>query len=62
MVRLFLVVLLAGAVGGAFYAFMRPLRKKGGWVMALAYVLCVVVFIIGLWIGTVLGLVGTLWN
>lgn len=62
MVRPLIVVPLAGAGGGAFFAFMRPLREKGGWMTAFAYVLCIVVFIIGLWMGSVLGLDGTLWN
>ncbi len=62
MVRPLIVVPLAGAAGGAFYAFMRPMREQGGWITALAYVLCIVVFIIGLWMGSVLGLDGTLWN
>ncbi len=62
MVRPLIIVPLAGAAGGAFFAFMRPLREKGGWMTAFAYVLCIVVFIIGLWMVSVLGLDGTLWN
>lgn len=62
MARPLIIVPLAGAAGGAFFAFLRPMRRKGGWVMALAYVLSIVVFIVALWMGTVLGLDGTLWN
>ncbi len=62
MVRPFIIVPLAGAAGGAFYAFLRPMRQQGGWVMVAGYVLSLIVFIIGLWLGTVLGLDGTLWD
>lgn len=62
MVRPLIIVPLAGAAGGAFFAILRPMRQRGGWVTALAYVLSFVAFVIALWMGTVLGLDGTLWN
>jgi hypothetical protein len=62
MVRPFIIVTLAGAAGGAFFALMRPMRRQGGWVMVAGYVLSLIVYVIGLWLGTVLGLDGTLWN
>jgi hypothetical protein len=57
-----IVVTLAGAAGGAFYYIMGPMRYKGGWQKIVAIVVCLIVYVIGLWLGTVLGLNGTLWN
>ncbi len=62
MLRPLLVVPLAGAVGGAFFSMMKPLRQKAGWSRSTAYFICFVVYVIGLWMGTVLGLAGTLWD
>lgn len=62
MIRPLIIVPLAGACGGVFYHLMDTLRSKGGWKKIAANVLSVVVFIIGLWLGTVLGLNGTMWN
>lgn len=58
-VRPMVVVPLAGAAGGAcsyFLGYLFGQRK------VLVIVLSVVIFIIGLWMGTVLGLDGTLWD
>lgn len=62
VVRPLLVVPLAGAVGGAFYYLMEPVRYEGGWRKVLANLLSLVVYVVMLWLGTVLGLVGTMWN
>ncbi len=62
MLRPLLIVPMAGAAGGAFFALLRPWRARGGWIAVLAYILSLLVFIIGLWLGAVLGLDGTLWN
>jgi hypothetical protein len=62
MVRPFVVLPLAGATGGAFFYFMHHVSHRGGWSRALAYCAGVLVYIIGLWMGTVIGLNGTLWN
>jgi hypothetical protein len=62
MARPLIVVPLAGATGGAIWALLRPMRQKGGWIKVAAYLLGIVVFIVGLWMGAVLGLDGTLWN
>lgn len=55
-------VSLAGATGGVFYYFMDRLRYQGGWNKLLANILSLLVYIIGLWVGTVLGLDGSLWD
>lgn len=62
MIKPLLMVPAAGALGGVFYYKMDHLRCQGGWREALAYILSLIVFIIVLWLGTVLGLNGTMWD
>ena len=62
MVKPLIMVPLAGAAGGAFTYFLDNLRSKGGWKTAAAILSSIIGFIFALWIGTVLGLNGTLWN
>ncbi|MDF2449894.1 MAG: potassium transporter KefB [Bacteroidota bacterium] len=61
MVRPLIVVPLAGAVGGLFYAFM-DYQATRGFNRTLAVLISLVVFVVGLWMGTVLGLAGTMWH
>jgi len=61
MIRPLIITPLAGAMGGAFYAFMNYQAERG-FNRTLAILLSLVVFIIGLWLGVVLGLKGTMWN
>lgn len=61
-IRPLIIVPFAGAMGGVFYYFMDYLRYQGGWRKLLANVLSLVVYIIGLWMGTILGLDGTWWD
>lgn len=62
MIRPLIVVPIAGAMGGVFYYFMDYLRYQGGWRKILANILSLIIFIIVLWMGTILGLDGTLWD
>ncbi|WP_345948137.1 hypothetical protein ABDD95_14900 [Mucilaginibacter sp. PAMB04274] len=62
MVKPLIMVPLTGAAGGAFSFLMDKLRYQGGWKAALAIMLSVLGYVFALWIGTVLGLNGTLWN
>ena len=62
MIRPLLVVPVATALGGAFYTFLDPWRRKGGYQQFLAELLGLLGFIFSLWIGTVLGLDGTYWD
>ena len=62
MMRPLIVVPLAGAMGGVFYYFMDHLRQEGGWKKLVANLLSLIGYIIVLWLGTVLGLDGTLWD
>jgi hypothetical protein len=61
-VRPLIVTPLAGAVGAAFFHFTSLMRYRTEWMRLLANIFSFLVFIIGLWMGTVLGLVGTMWN
>lgn len=60
-VRPLIITPLAGAMGGAFYAFM-DYQSSRGFNRILAILLSIVVYVVGLWLGIVLGLVGTMWN
>lgn len=62
MVKPLIVVPLAGSMGGLFYHFMDRIRYQGGWKKLLANIVSVIVYVFVLWIGTVLGLNGTMWN
>lgn len=59
MVRPLIIVSLAGATGGACNYFLVNFKSLN---KIAAYVLSFIVYVFGLWIGTVLGLNGTLWN
>ena len=60
-VRPLIVTPLAGAMGGAFYALM-DYQSSRGFNRTLAILLSIIVYAVGLWLGTVLGLAGTMWN
>lgn len=61
-VRPFIVTTLAGATGGACNYFLVSWSNQNRLSKVLAYVLSFIIFIFGLWIGSILGLNGTLWN
>ena len=61
MIKPLIITPLAGAVGGAFYAFMAY-QSSRGLNRTVAIILSITVYLIGLWLGIVLGLNGTLWN
>ncbi|WP_341840705.1 hypothetical protein [Chitinophaga caseinilytica] len=61
-VRPLIVIAFAGAAGGAFFHLVDPLRFSGTWKKIAAFLLCLLVFVFCLWIGSVLGLDGTLWD
>lgn len=60
IVRPLLVVSLAGAAGGACFYFIT--RNQTGRKKMLAIGFSFLVYVIGLWMGTILGLAGTLWD
>jgi hypothetical protein len=61
-IRPLIVVPIAGATGGACNYFIVYWSKQKGLSAILAYFVSFVVFTIGLWMGIVLGLDGTLWD
>jgi hypothetical protein len=61
-VKPLIITPLAGAMGGLFFYFMNYMSSRGSINKVLAIVLSFVVFIIGLWMGVVLGLNGTMWD
>jgi hypothetical protein len=61
MIKPLLITPLAGALGGAFYSFM-DYQSSRGFNRTLAIFLSILVYAIVLWLGTVLGLAGTLWD
>jgi hypothetical protein len=60
--RPLLIVPIATAGGGLFLYFMTTLFGNNGWSKIVAVIIGMIGFIISLWMGTVLGLDGTLWN
>lgn len=53
---------MAGALGGLINYFLLQYHHRFGVHKAIAIVLSVLIFVVGLWLGFVLGLVGTLWH
>lgn len=61
IIRPLIITPFTGAMGGAFYGFM-DYQSSRGFNRTLAILLRIVVYFVGLWLGTVLGLAGTMWN
>jgi hypothetical protein len=61
-IRPHLVVTFAGAIGGLCWHLLDFIRQRGFGYQVLAGVLGIFIYIFGLWMGSVLGLNGTLWN
>jgi hypothetical protein len=62
MLKPFIITPLSGAMGGLVAHFMAHLRNKYGWNKTLSFLLSAIICAIGLWMGIVLGLNGTLWD
>ena len=62
MIRPFIIVPFAGAMGGLCNYFIFHFRDRIGINKPIALIVSVIVAIIGLWMGIVLGLDGTLWD
>lgn len=62
MIRPLIIVPFAGAVGGAIYYYMDQVRSKGGWNRIVADLISIIIFLIGIWMGSILGLSGTYWD
>jgi len=62
MIRPLIITPLAGATGGAVYHVLDRLRARGNISGTLAVILSLIIYVVGLWMGIVLGLAGTMWN
>ena len=62
IIRPLIITPLAGAAAGLCNHLLDILRKEGEGKKLLANVLAVIIYVVGLWLGVVLGLAGTLWN
>jgi hypothetical protein len=62
MIRPLIITPLAGAMGGLCNYFIMNYRFLVGIGKPVAVILSVIVFLVGLWMGVVLGLDGTLWD
>lgn len=61
-IRPLIITPLAAAFGGFAFYLIRFVFTQNRWSTILAVILGVLVFLFSLWMGTVLGLDGTLWN
>lgn len=62
MIRPLLMLSFAGAMSGLVFHVMNHYRKFYGWNTALINIVSFIICFIGMWMGFVLGLVGTLWH
>ena len=62
MIRPFVVITFAGAAGGFCYHLLDILRQQSRGKKIVANILASIIYIIGLFLGFVLCLDGTLWN
>lgn len=62
MIRPLIIVPFAGAMGGLCNYFIVGRHASMGLNKTIAIVISLVVWIVGLWMGIVLGLDGTLWD
>lgn len=61
-IRPLLITPLAGATGGACNYFITRYYRIAGMNKILAMILSAIIFLVGLWLGIILGLDGTLWD
>lgn len=60
--RPLILVPAAGAIGGLFYHFFESYRQRSKWWQVGINIFCVLVYIAGVWIATILGLDGVWWD
>lgn len=60
--RPLIIVTLAGATGGIVYYFINHFGSRARWPRIAIVITSLLIYIVGLWMGTVLGLNGTLWD
>lgn len=62
MIRPLLIVPIAGALGGGFFYAVRQWGPHETWKKVLATLVGILGYLVAVWMGTILGLDGTLWN
>jgi hypothetical protein len=62
VIRPLIILPLASATGSAFAYYLIQLTAQGGWRRVLAIALSLVIYLVGLWMGFILGFDGTLWD
>ncbi len=63
MIQPLVITPLAGAAGGFCFHFLDfNYGGNGGMAKLLSHILGVIIFVIGMWMGIILGLHGTMWN
>ncbi len=62
MVRPLVLVPVAGALGGGFVYVVRQWGQQETWKKVVATLIGVFGYLVAVWIGTIVGLDGTLWN
>ena len=62
MIKPLLITPFSGAMGGLVSYFMAQLAEINRWNKVLVTICSAIIFIIGLWMGIVLGLNGTMWD
>lgn len=62
MIRPFVIVPFAGAMGGLCNYFILHYHKRFGVHKAIAIIISFIVAVVGVWLGIVLGLDSTLWD
>ena len=61
-IRPLIIVPLAGATGGFIFHLLEPYRQGGLWLKAAVNLFGIFIYVIGLWLGSVLGLAGVWWD
>lgn len=61
-IRPLVITPIAGAGAGLFYHLMGYMRNQSGWASVAGWILSILGCFVALWLGTVLGLDGTMWN
>ncbi|MBK0379267.1 hypothetical protein [Mucilaginibacter segetis] len=62
MLRPLIIVPVATAMGGAAFQFIRNLVQKPVGAKVMLTIFGLLVFVVSLWLGSVLGLAGTYWH
>jgi len=61
-IRPLIIVPFAGAVGGIVFHLKDYIAQQLEWNKHVVTVLCLIIYVVGLWMGFVLGLDGTYWD